>query len=214
MRDPAAPGAGSRAGSGGPTPEAWELAAFAERAEALRRGTLEGNVVAFVRLLREAGLPVTTGDAIEAARALLAVGVETREGARAALAATLLRRPAERALFEALFEQFWSGRAPRAAPPRPPREVAAPGRSAEPPGRLARSAVPEARASGGEAVPPPPGHGGRLQRAGSPHAARLLLAPAGGAGRGAAADPRPRPPPRERARPAGVAPRGSGTTST
>ena len=155
MRDPAAPGARSRAGSGGPTPEAWELAAFAERAEALRRGTLEGNVVAFVRLLREAGLPVTTGDAIEAARALLAVGVETREGARAALAATLLRRPAERALFEALFEQFWSGRAPRAAPPRPPREVAAPGRSAEPPGRLARSAVPEARASGGEAVPPP-----------------------------------------------------------
>ena len=141
--------------NGGAAPGVWELAAFAERAGALRRGTVEGNVVAFVRLLREAGLQVTTGDAIVAARALLAVGLASREDVRAALAATLVRRQAERPLFEALFEQFWSRRAPGDAPPGPPREVAASDRGAGPPARLRRDAVPEALYAGGEAAPAP-----------------------------------------------------------
>ena len=135
-------------------PEAWDGAAFAERAESLRRGTLTGNVVAFVRLLREAGLPLTTGDAIAAARALLAVGVASRDDAHTALAATLVRRPSERPLFEALFEQFWARRAPRAAPPAIPREVAASARGSGPPARLGRHEVPEALYAGGEGRPP------------------------------------------------------------
>ena len=141
--------------NGGSAPGVWELAAFAERAGALRRGTVEGNVVGFVRLLREAGLQVTTGDAIEASRALLAVGVASRGDVRAALAATLLRRQAERPLFDALFEQFWSRRAANDAPPGPPREAAASDRGAGPPARLRRDAVPEALYAGGGATPAP-----------------------------------------------------------
>ncbi len=139
----------------GSAPEGWELAAFAERAGTLRRGTIEGNVVAFARLLREAGLGVTTGDALSAASALLAVGVASRSDVRAALRATLVRRPAEIALFEALFEQFWSGREPRAAPPSPPRELSASPRGSGPPGRRGRSAVPAPLYSGGEAEAAP-----------------------------------------------------------
>lgn len=141
--------------NGGAAPGVWELAAFPERAGTLRRGTVEGNVVAFVRLLREAGLQVTTGDAIVAARALLAVGVVSRADVRAALAATLVRRQAERPLFEALFEQFWSRRPPRDAPPGPPRDVAASDRGGGPPARLRRDAVPEALYAGGAAAPAP-----------------------------------------------------------
>ena len=139
----------------GPAPEGRELAALAARAGALRRGTIEANVVAFARLLREGGIGVTTGDALSAASAVLAVGVDSRPDVRSALAATLVRRPAERALFEALFEQFWSRWEPRAEPRPPPRELPASPRGPGPPGRRGRAAAREPLPAGGGAGPAP-----------------------------------------------------------
>ena len=135
--------------------DADELAAFVARAPSLRRGTLDGNVVAFTRLLREAGLPATTGDSLDAARALLAVGVERRDEVRAALAATLVREQTERPLFDALFEQFWSGREPQLASLAPPHELPAGQRRSEPAGRVQRAVVADELYVGGEARPEP-----------------------------------------------------------
>ncbi|MFN9772377.1 MAG: hypothetical protein ACK54X_07085, partial [Burkholderiales bacterium] len=57
--------------------------------EAPRSGRLARNVVAFSRLLRDAGLPIGLDQSIAALRAVEAVGLERREDVRAALAATL-----------------------------------------------------------------------------------------------------------------------------
>ena len=45
------------------------LTAFAAEAPGARRGALAENVLAFAALLREGGLPVTTGRAVEAVAA-------------------------------------------------------------------------------------------------------------------------------------------------
>ena len=70
-------------------------------------GRLARNVVAFSRLLRDAGLPVGIDRSIAAVRALMLVGLDRREDVRAALAATLTSRREHRPLFDAAFDAFW-----------------------------------------------------------------------------------------------------------
>ena len=76
-------------------------------ADAPGEGRLARNVVAFARLLRDAGLPVGLDQTIAALRAVEAVGLERRDDVRAALAATLTSRREQLTLFEAAFEAFW-----------------------------------------------------------------------------------------------------------
>lgn len=68
---------------------------------------LASNVLAFVRLLRRAGLAVGPGDALLAVEALTLAGLDSREGFRAALSATLLRRHEQAEIFHAAFDLFW-----------------------------------------------------------------------------------------------------------
>jgi hypothetical protein len=96
---------------------------------------LAANVTRFARLLRSAGVPVGIGRTLAAVKAAACVGIESRAELRAALAATLLDRPEQRALFERAFALFWQRQAthekPLALPPqaaprrkRPPSEDA------------------------------------------------------------------------------------------
>jgi uncharacterized protein with von Willebrand factor type A (vWA) domain len=70
-------------------------------------GRLARNVVAFARLLRDAGLPVGIDRSIAAIRALTLLGLDRREDVRAALSATLTSRREHQALFDAAFDAFW-----------------------------------------------------------------------------------------------------------
>ena len=65
------------------------------------------NVGHFVRALRAAGLPLGPAQAMDAVRAVEAAGVADRDDFRAALAAALVRRPEERAVFEQVFRLYW-----------------------------------------------------------------------------------------------------------
>src|SRR5215475_9088694 len=68
---------------------------------------LAANVVHFVRLLRRAGMPLGPGDALAAARAVSVVDALRKDQFHAALAATLVRRRADRELFDEAFRLFW-----------------------------------------------------------------------------------------------------------
>lgn len=68
---------------------------------------IASNLLAFVRLLRRAGLSVGPGDALAAADALTIAGIESRETVRAALKATMLRRHEQTDIFDAAFALFW-----------------------------------------------------------------------------------------------------------
>lgn len=70
-------------------------------------GRLADNVVHFTRALRAAGLPVGTGKAVEAARAVSIAGFERRVDFYHALAACLISRPEHRPVFDACFAMFW-----------------------------------------------------------------------------------------------------------
>ncbi len=70
-------------------------------------GRLAENVVAFVRLLRAAGLSVGPGRALSAARAVAAVGIAERDDLYWALHATLITRRQDRVLFDQAFHLFW-----------------------------------------------------------------------------------------------------------
>ncbi|MBY8975119.1 VWA domain-containing protein [Rhodobacteraceae bacterium NNCM2] len=70
-------------------------------------GRLAANVVHFTRALRAAGLPVGTGKAVEAARAVAVAGFEGRTDFYHALAACLISRPEQRPVFDACFAMFW-----------------------------------------------------------------------------------------------------------
>jgi len=83
------------------------------------------------RSLRQAGVPVSTSEVIDATSALHAIDVVDRSQVRAALAATLVKRPEDRAAFDALFEIHFAIR----------------------PARLTRPAT-EARDGGGPSVRP------------------------------------------------------------
>ena len=75
--------------------------------------SLATALVAFGRVLRRAGLPVGTGQVLDAIAAVEAVGVERREDVYWALAATLVRRREELLVFGEAFDLFF--RDPEAA---------------------------------------------------------------------------------------------------
>ena len=65
------------------------------------------NVGHFVRALRAAGLPLGPAQAMDAVRAVEAAGFTDRADFRSALAAALVRRPEERAVFDQVFRLYW-----------------------------------------------------------------------------------------------------------
>lgn len=70
-------------------------------------GTLAGNVVRFVRVLRHAGLPVGPDKVLDALRALQAVGLERRDDFYFALNAVLVNRHEHQVIFDQAFQLFW-----------------------------------------------------------------------------------------------------------
>lgn len=70
-------------------------------------GRLAGNIVHFARALRAAGIPVGTGRALLAVRAVAAGGLDRREDFYHMLAACFLSDPAHRAVFDQCFHMFW-----------------------------------------------------------------------------------------------------------
>jgi uncharacterized protein with von Willebrand factor type A (vWA) domain len=70
-------------------------------------GTLVENVVRFARLLRAAGLPVGPGRALEAVRAVGAVGIASKADLYWSLHATLVNRREQRDVFDQAFRLFW-----------------------------------------------------------------------------------------------------------
>ncbi|MET9064830.1 vWA domain-containing protein [Streptosporangium sandarakinum] len=112
--------------------------------------------VGFVRALREAGLPVSPAEGLDAARALLVVDLAERESLRAAYAATLVKRPSYRPGFDALFDLWFPAAttAPHALPdPEGPRDPHGP-RAGDPGADLFESAdLAEGVALGTAALP-------------------------------------------------------------
>jgi uncharacterized protein with von Willebrand factor type A (vWA) domain len=70
---------------------------------------MEARLVELARLLRKNGVRVSPGEVIDAGRAVAAVGLGEREGTRAALRATLVKRAHDVAVFEAVFDAWFSG---------------------------------------------------------------------------------------------------------
>ncbi|MEM6623718.1 MAG: VWA domain-containing protein [Pseudomonadota bacterium] len=70
-------------------------------------GKLAQNVLHFARALRAAGLPVGTGRAVDAVRAVAAAGFENREDFYHTLAACFTSRPEHRVVFDQCFHMFW-----------------------------------------------------------------------------------------------------------
>jgi len=73
----------------------------------LFRGYFGRNLLHFARALRIAGLPIGTGQIMDALRAAIAAGVEDRDTLYWALAACLVRRREELVLFEEAFDLFF-----------------------------------------------------------------------------------------------------------
>jgi uncharacterized protein with von Willebrand factor type A (vWA) domain len=74
---------------------------------AFPQGRLAENIMHFVRLLRQAGLPVGPDRTLDAVAAVKAVGVAHRTDFREALAAVLVSRQEHLALFDQAFDLFW-----------------------------------------------------------------------------------------------------------
>lgn len=106
-------------------------------------GRMTENLLGFVRLLRAAGLPAGSGEALLAFEALAAGTLGDRESCRTALAAVLVKRPRERAVFERAFELYF-GRLQTLADiaPEPAIPQAAAAEGAARPERIARLLVP------------------------------------------------------------------------
>jgi uncharacterized protein with von Willebrand factor type A (vWA) domain len=71
---------------------------------------LVDRTVDFTAALRRAGVPVSTAETVDAARALGAVGLLDREALRAAFAATMCKRPLYRNAFDTLFDLYFPPR--------------------------------------------------------------------------------------------------------
>lgn len=69
--------------------------------------TLLQRQLDFVTALREAGLDISVAETVDAAAALEAIDLLQRDQLRAALAAALAKRAAQRPVFDALFDLFW-----------------------------------------------------------------------------------------------------------
>jgi hypothetical protein len=72
-----------------------------------RSGQLAGNLAAFGRALRRAGLPVDASRIALAQQAALLIDLDRREDLAAALEATLVSREQDRAVFGELFDAFF-----------------------------------------------------------------------------------------------------------
>ena len=70
---------------------------------------LAERVVVFSRLLRSRGVPVSTGEEVDAVAAALEVGVEDLEALREALRAALVKKREYYGVFDELFDKFWGG---------------------------------------------------------------------------------------------------------
>jgi uncharacterized protein with von Willebrand factor type A (vWA) domain len=70
-------------------------------------GALVANVVHFARILRGAGLPIGPGRAIEAVRALEAVGLASRDDFYWSLHAVFVNRRDQHEVFDQAFKMFW-----------------------------------------------------------------------------------------------------------
>ncbi|MEZ5648872.1 MAG: VWA domain-containing protein [Alphaproteobacteria bacterium] len=68
---------------------------------------LATNIIHFVRVLRHAGLPIGSGRALEAVRAVECVGISRRDDVYWALYATLIDRPEYTDIFDQAFRAFW-----------------------------------------------------------------------------------------------------------
>ncbi|MFD2349366.1 hypothetical protein ACFSTC_08260 [Nonomuraea ferruginea] len=121
--------------------------------------------------LRDAGLPVSLAEGLDAARALQVIDLVERESLREAYAATLVKKPANRPGFDVLFDLWFpcgderpaTARGRRPGPGPGPRAARAPGRAAD--GRHGERAA-RVRA----------GHGGPFRQAGgAAGAAELVL---------------------------------------
>ena len=71
------------------------------------KGRLAENVVHFVRVLRNTGIPVGPARTLAALEAVQAVGVDNRDDFRAALAAVLVSKYEHLPVFEQAFDLFW-----------------------------------------------------------------------------------------------------------
>jgi hypothetical protein len=74
---------------------------------AAARDHVVGQVVSFARTLRAAGAHVPANASLDAARALVEVGLDDRERVRSALRTTLLSDPRDAEAFETHFPAFW-----------------------------------------------------------------------------------------------------------
>ncbi len=72
-----------------------------------RRGKLAGNLGAFCRMLRRAGVPVDASRMALAQQALQVVGLANRHDVSAALEAVLVSREQDRGVFRELFDAFF-----------------------------------------------------------------------------------------------------------
>ncbi len=70
---------------------------------------MQQRILDFTNILRRAGVRVSTAETVDAFRALAALSIEDREVFRHALGATMVKRSADVATFDELFELFWSG---------------------------------------------------------------------------------------------------------
>src|SRR4051812_19811117 len=64
-------------------------------------------------MLRRSGFAIATSQAIDAVRAVRAVGLDSRERMRDALAAVIVDRARDRARFDAVFDAFYGRTGPR-----------------------------------------------------------------------------------------------------
>lgn len=69
---------------------------------------LEINVVRFIHLLRHAGIRIGSGEVIDALNALALLDLSDRDAVKAALKATLVKRPGEQPVFNKAFEVFFA----------------------------------------------------------------------------------------------------------
>ncbi|MFI1767022.1 VWA domain-containing protein [Streptomyces sp. NPDC020800] len=68
---------------------------------------VDGRITALVGALRAHGVRIGTGETVDAARAVEALGLADRELLREGLAATLLHGPAQRAVFDPVFDLYF-----------------------------------------------------------------------------------------------------------
>ena len=69
---------------------------------------MDSTLTRLIRALRAAGAPVSSAEAIDAARAMALVGYAERESLKASLAVTLAKSEEEKVLFDTVFDQLFS----------------------------------------------------------------------------------------------------------